>query len=116
MIKPTLQKPITIDNLQKYSIELEVLVHSLEYERSGLIKAYNELADELDKVKEENEVLKSEIRGDTSLPFKLKLDDAYVFSGPITFYNDSVKECSSNCEACKQNCVEDLIKCTKDLK
>ena len=47
MIKPTLQKPITIDSLQKYSIELEALVHSLEYERSELIKAYNELADEL---------------------------------------------------------------------
>lgn len=26
------------------------------------------------------------------------------------------KECSSNCEACKQNCVEDLIKCIKDQK
>lgn len=116
MIKPTLQKPITIDSLQKYSIELEVLVHSLEYERSELIKAYNELADELYKVKEENEVLKNEIKGDTSLPFNLKLDDAYVFSGPITFYNDSVKECSSNCEACKQNCVEDLIKCIKGQK
>lgn len=116
MIKPTLQKPITIGSLQKYSMELEALVHSLEYERSGLIKAYNELADELDKVKEENEVLKSEIRGDTSLPFKLELDDAYVFTSPITFYNDSVKECSSNCEACERNCMEDLIKCIKDQK
>lgn len=47
MIKPTLQKPITIDSLQKYSIELEALVHSLEYEQSELIKDYNELADEL---------------------------------------------------------------------
>lgn len=109
MIKPTLQKPITIDSLQKYSIELEALAHSLEYEQSELIKDYNELADELDKVKEENEVLKNEIKGDTSLPFKLKLYDAYVFSGPITFYNDSVKECSSNC-------VEDLIKCIKGQK
>lgn len=116
MIKPTLQKPITIDSLQKYSIELEALVHSLEYEQSELIKDYNELADELDKVKEENEVLKNEIKGDTSLPFKLKLDDAYIFSDPITFYNDSVKECSSNCEACERNCVEDLIKCIKDQK
>lgn len=26
------------------------------------------------------------------------------------------KECSSNCEACKHNCVEDLIKCIKDQK
>lgn len=116
MIKPTLQKPITIDSLQKYSIELEALVHSLEYERSGLIKAYNELADELDKAKEENEVLKHEIKGDTSLPYELKLDDAYIFSTPIVLYNDSVKECSSNCEACERNCMEDLIKCIKDQK
>lgn len=114
MIKPTLQKPITIDSLQKYSIELEALVHSLEYEQSALIKDYNELADELDKVKEENEVLKSEIRGDTSFLFDLKSDGAYTFSTPITLYNDSVKECSSNCEACERNCMEDLIKCIKD--
>lgn len=116
MIKPTLQKPITIDSLQKYSIELEALVHSLEYEQSELIKDYNELADELDKVKEENEVLKSEIRGDTSFLFNLKPDDAYIFSTPIALYNDSVKECSSNCEACERNCMEDLIKCIKDQK
>lgn len=116
MIKPTLQKPITIDSLQKYSIELEALVHSLEYEQSELIKDYNELADELDKAKEENEVLKHEIRGDTSFPFNLKPDDAYTFTTPITLYNDSVKECSSNCEACERNCMEDLIKCIKDPK
>lgn len=71
MIKPTLQKPITIDSLQKYSIELEALVHSLEYEQSELIEDYNELADELDKAKEENEVLKNEIKGDTSFLFTL---------------------------------------------
>lgn len=66
--------------------------------------------------KEENEVLKSEIRGDTSFLCSLKPDDAYTFSSPITFYNDSVKECSSNCEACERNCMEDLIKCIKDQK
>lgn len=116
MIKPTLQKPITIDSLQKYSIELEALVHSLEYEQSELIKDYNELADELDKAKEENEVLKHEIKGDTSFLFTLKPDDAYTFTTPIALYNDSVKECSSNCEACERNCMEDLIKCIKDQK
>ena len=26
------------------------------------------------------------------------------------------KECSSNCEACERNCMEDIIKCIKDQK
>lgn len=47
MIKPTLQKPITIDSLQKYSIELEGLVHFLEYEKSELLDELNELKEKI---------------------------------------------------------------------
>ena len=39
---------------------------------------------------------------------------------PLTTVESTIewlrKECSSNCEACKQNCVEELIKCIKDQK
>lgn len=39
---------------------------------------------------------------------------------PLTTVESTIewlrKEYSSNCDACKQNCMEDLIKCIKDPK
>lgn len=46
MIKPTLQKPITIDSLQKYSIELEAYAYSLEVDCKEL-EVYKKLFDKM---------------------------------------------------------------------
>ena len=43
MIKPTLQKPITIDSLQKYSIELEAYAYSLEVDCKELEDSQHEV-------------------------------------------------------------------------
>lgn len=43
MIKPTLQKPITIDSLQKYSIELEAYAYSLEVDCKELEDSHHEV-------------------------------------------------------------------------
>jgi hypothetical protein len=77
MIKPTLQKPITIDSLQKYSIELEGLVHFLEYEKS-------ELLDELNELKEKNTILENMIKKASSITLDMSPEDAYKFSSMIT--------------------------------
>ena len=69
MIKPTLQKPITIDTLQKYSIELEVYAHSREAEcklseiakeRDSIIASARKRTEVFRSLREECENLKKE--------------------------------------------------------
>lgn len=55
MIKPTLQKPITIDSLQKYSIELEVYAHSLEVDYKELEDSRCEVESKLSKMTTERD-------------------------------------------------------------
>lgn len=55
MIKPTLQKPITIDSLQKYSIELEAYAHSLEVDYKELEDSRREAESKLSKITTERD-------------------------------------------------------------
>lgn len=55
MIKPTLQKPITIDSLQKYSIKLEVYAHSLEVDYKELEDSRREIECKLSEITKERD-------------------------------------------------------------
>lgn len=65
MIKPTLQKPITIDSLQLYSIELEAYAHSLEVDYKELEDSRREVESKLSKITTERDSIIAECQKST---------------------------------------------------
>lgn len=67
MIKPTLQKPITIDNLQRYSIELEAYAYSLETDCKELEDSRREAECKLSEITKERDSIIASARKRTEV-------------------------------------------------
>ena len=72
MIKPTLQKPITIDSLQKYSIELEAYAYSLEVNYKELEDSYCEIECKLSEITKERDSIIANSRRITKAFYSLR--------------------------------------------
>lgn len=71
MIKPALQKPITIDSLQKYSIELEGYAHSLEIDYKKLEDGYQRTKQMLNSITNERDSIAVAYQNESARLYKL---------------------------------------------
>lgn len=79
MIKPTLQKPITIESLQKYSIELEAYAHSLEVDYKELEDSHHEVESKLSKITTERDSIIASGRKRVKAFYSLREECEFIF-------------------------------------